>query len=147
MRTSAEIREIEKQAVDYCRAKGLRLTKGRIDVLKQVAARRRPVKAYDLIASSAGGDKKPMPPIIYRALDFWTAHGFIHRIESLNAYTCCTHPGCRHECQLFVCSQCDRVFEMCSESVAEKLFAAARMQGFEVEQFKLEARGRCPSCR
>lgn len=135
-----------KQAEEYCRCHEVRLTAGRLSILEQVASSRHPVKAYDLIAA-ASGDKKPMPPLIYRALDFWTAHGFIHRIESLNAYTACTHPGCGHECQIFICSQCGRVSELCNDAVSQQVRSNAASQGFEVTRLRIEATGRCPECR
>jgi Fur family zinc uptake transcriptional regulator len=147
MRTPSEIQEIERRAAAYCQQRTLRMTEGRAKVLRQVAGSRRPVKAYDLIASSAVDGKNPMPPRVYRALDFWTAHGFMHRIESLNAYTCCTHPGCGHECQLFVCSVCGRVYELYSESLSKELLHQAARQGFEVDHSRVEMTGRCPDCR
>lgn len=135
-----------KQAEEYCRQNGLRLTDGRAAVLREVVRQRRPVKAYDLLATVSPGKKKPMPPIVYRALDFWTSHGFLHRIETLNAYTCCTHPGCGHECQLFICSKCGRVSEFCNEKMCSQLFRNASGQGFQIEHLKVEATGLCPDC-
>lgn len=146
MRKNSEVQEILKQAKEYGRQHGLRLTEGRLSILKKVAASRRPVKAYDLIADPSGR-RKPMPPLVYRALDFWTAHGFIHRIESLNAYTACTHPGCGHECQIFVCSQCGRVSEICADELSQNIRRNALGQGFEVEHLRIEASGRCSDCR
>jgi Fur family zinc uptake transcriptional regulator len=146
MRKSSEVQELLKQAKEYGRQHGLRLTEGRLSILEKVAASRRPVKAYDLIAESSEG-QKPMPPIVYRALEFWTAHGFIHRIESLNAYTVCTHPGCGHECQIFVCSQCGRVSEICADELSQNIRRNALEQGFEVDHLRIEASGRCADCR
>lgn len=146
MRKKSEVHEILKRADEYCRKQGVRLTEGRLAILEQVVASRHPVKAYDLIAAASGG-KKPMPPLVYRALDFWTAHGFIHRIESLNAYTACTHPGCGHECQIFICSQCGRVSEICEEEVSQQVRRTASALGFEVDHLRIEASGRCPDCR
>ena len=145
MRKKSEVEEILKRAAEYGRKQGLRLTEGRLLILEQVVASRHPVKAYDLIAAVSGG-KKPMPPLVYRALEFWTAHGFIHRIESLNAYTACTHPGCGHECQIFICSQCGRVSEICQEEVSTQVRCAASALGFEVDHLRIEASGRCPDC-
>lgn len=146
MRKLSEIRTILKQAEEYCDQHGVRLTEGRLSVLEQVAASRYPVKAYDLIASASGSGQKPMPPLIYRALDFWTAHGFIHRIEGLNAYTVCTHPGCGHECQIFICSTCGRVSEICDARLGEQIRGKAAALGFTVEHLRIEASGRCPDC-
>jgi len=136
-----------KRAEAYCREQGFRFTDGRAAVLEQVIRRKKPVKAYDILQVISTDTKKRMPPVVYRALDFWTLHGFIHRIESLNAYTSCTHPGCGHECQLFVCTQCGRVSEICDESLCSRVTGQADAQGFLVEHLSVEATGRCPDCR
>jgi Fur family zinc uptake transcriptional regulator len=146
MRKKAEVCEMIKRAEEYCLQQGVRLTEGRRSILERVASSRHPVKAYDLIAASSGG-QKPMPPLVYRALDFWTAHGFMHRIESLNAYTACTHPGCGHECQIFVCSKCGRVSEICDDKLSRQVHSNALSQGFELEHLRIEASGRCPDCQ
>lgn len=146
MNKSSDVDAIVKQAEDYCRQSGLRFTDGRAAVLREVVRQRRPVKAYDLLATVAPSNKKPMPPIVYRALDFWTSHGFLHRIESLNAYTYCTHPGCGHECQLFVCSKCGRVSEFCDDKIRSQLLRNASDQGFRIEHLNVEATGLCPDC-
>jgi Fur family zinc uptake transcriptional regulator len=145
MRKKSEVRDILKRAEEYCFQQGVRLTEGRLSVLEQVVSSRHPVKAYDLIAAASGG-QKPMPPLVYRALDFWTAHGFIHRIESLNAYTACTHPGCGHECQIFVCLVCGRVSEICDDALSKQVYQNALSQGFELKHLRIEASGRCPDC-
>lgn len=145
MRKKSEVQKILKRAEEYCQKQGVRLTEGRLSILEQVVSSRHPVKAYDLIAAASGG-QKPMPPLVYRALDFWTAHGFIHRIESLNAYTACTHPGCGHECQIFICSQCGRVFEICDETLSQQAHRNASALGFTVERLRIEASGLCPDC-
>jgi Fur family zinc uptake transcriptional regulator len=146
MRKSSEIEAIMKTAEAYCLQNGLRFTDGRAVVLREVVRQRRPVKAYDLLATVSVDKKKPMPPIVYRALDFWTSHGFLHRIESLNAYTSCTHPGCGHECQIFICSKCGRVSEFCDDALRRQIFCNATVQGFQIEHLKVEATGLCPDC-
>ena len=146
MRTPSEVVEFLKRAQAYCAEEKLRLTDGRIAVLEQVASSRRPVKAYDVLQAISPDKGRQMPPVVYRALDFWTAHGFIHRIDSLNAYTACTHPGCGHECQIFICSQCGRVSEICDESLETQVRKNAAQLGFMVEHLRVEASGRCPDC-
>jgi Fur family zinc uptake transcriptional regulator len=146
MRKKSDVETIMKQAKGYCLQNGLRFTDGREAVLREVVRQRRPVKAYDLLATLSADKKKPMPPIAYRALDFWTSHGFLHRIESLNAYTCCTHPGCGHECQLFICSKCGRVSEFCDDTLRSQILRNASGQGFKLEHLKVEATGLCPDC-
>lgn len=147
MRKSSEVQSLVGQAEAYCKKRGVRFTAGRAAVLREVVQQRGPVKAYDVLQAISSDKKRPMPPIVYRALDFWTAHGFLHRIESLNAYTCCTHPGCGHDCQIFVCEKCGKVSEICDEKLAEQVIHHADTQGFQVKHVSVEASGLCPDCR
>src|ERR1043166_9681958 len=64
-----------------CRERGVRLTETRRRVLEVIREAGRPVGAYGLLAQLSG---HPMPPTVYRAIDFLLAQKFIHRIESLN---------------------------------------------------------------
>ena len=142
-----EVHEILKRAEAYCKEQGVRFTAGRAAVLQEVLRQRKPVKAYDVLQAISTDKARPMPPIVYRALDFWMSHGFLHRIESQNAYTACLHPGCGHECQIFVCEQCGRVFEICDEHLAGQVRHQAAACGFRIDHLKIEATGRCPDCQ
>src|SRR3546814_3200364 len=80
-----------------CVERGLRLTPIRARVLELVAGQGKPVKAYDLLEmlkDHAPGDAvgAAAPPTVYRALDFLLANGFIHKLESVNAFVACHHP-------------------------------------------------------
>lgn len=147
MRKTSEVLEILKRAESYCLEHGFRFTDGRAAVLEQVLRSRKPAKAYDILQAISADETRRMPPIVYRALDFWTAHGFIHRIEGLNAYTACTHPECGHECQIFICTQCGRVSEICDETLRGRVCHRAELLGFQIERLTVEAAGRCPDCR
>jgi Fur family zinc uptake transcriptional regulator len=147
MRSDSEVKEILKQAEAYCLKNGFRLTEGRAAVLEQAARSRKPAKAYEILEAISADGARLMPPLVYRALDFWMSHGFIHRIEGLNAYTVCTHPGCGHECQIFICTQCGRVSEICDEGLQGRVLCRAEALGFRIEQLRVEAAGRCPDCR
>ena len=80
-----------------CRERGLRLTPIRARVLGLIADVGQPVKAYDLLEQlrtdrDAEGAGAAAPPTVYRALDFLLANGFIHKLESINAFVSCHHP-------------------------------------------------------
>ena len=49
------------------------------------------------------------PPVAYRALDFLVANGFAHKIERLNAFIACAHPGAAHAPAFLICRACDAV--------------------------------------
>jgi Fur family zinc uptake transcriptional regulator len=55
----------------------------------------KPIKAYDLLDKVREGEGAgaAAPPTVYRALDFLLANGFIHKLESVNAFVACHHPN------------------------------------------------------
>ena len=77
--------------------RGLRLTPLRKEVLELVAAADKPVKAYDLLDQLRERHGNAAPPTVYRALDFLLENGFIHKLESINAFVSCHHPAEAHQ--------------------------------------------------
>jgi Fur family transcriptional regulator, zinc uptake regulator len=51
------------------------------------------------------------PPVAYRALEFLVEHGLAHRIQRLNAFTACMHPGEAHAPAFLICRTCSTVAE------------------------------------
>ena len=81
-------------AENHCQALGVNLTAQRRQVLGLVWRSHRPIGAYEIINALAMIDgKRVAPPTVYRALDFLTKQGLIHRVESLNAFIGCPDPG------------------------------------------------------
>ena len=91
-------RELLSAARRVCELRKLRLTTRRRQVLEILLASHQPLGAYDILAelNRAADAERIAPPIVYRALEFLLAEGFIHRIESRNAFISCVHPG--HQC-------------------------------------------------
>jgi Fur family zinc uptake transcriptional regulator len=58
-------------------------------VLEVLSASHKPLGAYEIIDLVAARGPRPAPITIYRALDFLTAQGLVHRIESRNAFLAC----------------------------------------------------------
>ena len=104
------------------------------------------MKAYDLLDDLTAPGTKAMPPVVYRALDFWIEHGFIHRIESLNAFFACGHPLHNHGCQLLVCTECGRAVEVCDADLLQTFAHTADRHGFTFRRVVLEIHGACPDC-
>ena len=86
-----------------CEKRSLRLTEIRLQVLELVAAAEKPVKAYDLLDRLKDDRSNAAPPTVYRALDFLLEHGFIHKLESINAYVSCHHPSVAHHVPFLIC--------------------------------------------
>lgn len=129
-----------------CRRRGLRLTRLRRRVFELVLSTHEPVKAYDLLDRLRSEQRGAAPPTVYRALDFLRKEGFVHRIESLNAYVGCGAPGRRHSGQFLICRHCGAVAEMADTDVADLLARKADGLGFHMDGGTVEIRGQCPQC-
>lgn len=129
-----------------CAAEGLRLTPVRRKVLEILLQEHRALGAYailDLLREAGFGSQ---PPVAYRALDFLAEHGFVHKVERLNAFVACMHPDARHTPAFMICRKCDAVAEAQSTPSRGALGAAARAAGFQIERTVVEAEGICPAC-
>lgn len=135
-----------KKLENYCRNNGLKLTPPRRYVLEIVAKANTPVTAYDVLDTLGQKLDKPNPPTAYRALDFLSAHGFIHRIESLNAYIVCDADHKHSGSQFIICENCNRAFEAHLCSLPSALKTQASDIGFSVTHWNVEIHGTCADC-
>src|SRR3974390_3041066 len=87
--------------------------------------------------------KQVAPPTVYRTLDFFLEHGFVHKIESLNAYAPCEHLGHAHHGMLFICEACGRSEELEDAEVMATIAASAARAGFTLRRVMAEAHGLC----
>ena len=126
--------------------RGLRLTPLRKEVLELIAAAGKPVKAYDLLDQLRDKHGNAAPPTVYRALDFLLEHGFIHKLESINAFVSCHHPAEAHQVPFLICDVCSSAQEVCDERVAELIEAQAKAMGFRPQAQTLEVHGICKQC-
>ena len=132
-----------------CGERGLRLTEIRARVLGLVAAAGTPIKAYDLLDKVREGEGAgaAAPPTVYRALDFLLANGFIHKLESVNAFVACHHPNsAQHSVPFLICDRCHSATELEDAGIVESLDAAARALGFAPQAQTLEVHGLCARC-
>lgn len=130
----------------YCAEKGLRLTPVREKVLEILLQEHRALGAYAILDKLKDAGFGSQPPVAYRALDFLAEHGFAHKIERLNAFVACAHPGATHSPAFMICRLCDVVAETQSQPAKGALGDAARATGFQIERTVVEAEGICPSC-
>lgn len=129
-----------------CREEGLRLTPVRRKVLELLLQEHRALGAYAILDRLRDEGFGSQPPVAYRALDFLVENGFVHKIERLNAFVACAHPGASHSPAFMICRKCDAVAEAQSAPAKGALGAAARAVGFEIERTVVEAEGICPAC-
>lgn len=132
-----------------CLARGQRFTPIRREVLEALLASHRPLGAYEIIDRLAETTAtRPAPITVYRALDFLTANGFVHRIESRNAFLACSHDHDASTIVAFlICERCGAVGEIAAAPMAERLHQAARATGFTPRLSVVEITGVCNHCR
>jgi len=132
-----------------CRARGLRLTPIRAYVLGLIARAGKPLKAYDLLdqVREGGGPGAPAPPTVYRSLDFLLGNGFIHKLQSVNAFVACHHPSATlHSSPFLICDYCHEAVELEDVNITALLQARAQELGFVAQTQTLEVHGVCASC-
>ena len=130
-----------------CQAGGLQMTALRRNVVAIFGDSAAPLGAYAILDALARREGKPIaPPTVYRTLDFLLGHGFLHKIESRNAYARCEHLGHAHEGVLLLCEKCGRSDEIEDAEVARLLREAAKRAGFAPQRQMVEVQGLCRQC-
>ena len=135
-----------QEAEQYCKENGLNFTPVRRKVLEILLHNNTAIGAYEILDLLREAGFKNQPPVAYRALDFLVQNGFAHKIEQLNSFIGCTHPGKDHSPAFMICRKCDSVSE---EEALTRNFSVSQIAskaGFTVEKAVIEARGLCHSC-
>ncbi len=136
-----------EQVRQACARRGLQLTSSRAGVVEIIAERAAPLGAYAIIEALAKRENKPIaPPTVYRALDFLIEHGFLHRIESRNAFAPCAHFDHAHRGIMLSCETCGLSVEIEDEVLSAAVDRAAQSAGFLAKAGLIEVPGRCAAC-
>lgn len=129
-----------------CEERGVRFTPQRRRVLELIWSNHESVKAYDLLEALKASDPAAKPATVYRALDFLLEQGFIHRVESLNAFIGCPEPEQRHDLLLLICECCHTVEELPVPAVMAAVDQAIQSAGFTAKRQAFEVHGLCAEC-
>ena len=114
------------------------------DVLEKAEG---PLSAYTILDKLRDhGFRAPLQ--VYRALDTLIKGGFVHRLESLNAFVACAEPHDHsHDMTAFaICDRCGQVVEMSDHEVGEQLDHWVQSTGFAAKKAVIEFRGTCAKC-
>ena len=126
---------------------GARLTDTREAVLRLILETGRPITAYELLDGLSEHTGRPRnPPTVYRALEFLLEQGIVSRVESLGAYTMCSHMGETHSCVFFLCTCCGEAQEVSDRGLDSRLAEMANELGFSAAQPVIEVAGLCRNC-
>ena len=130
-----------------CAQKNLHLTPLRRQIMGILAQARTPLGAYAIIEELSRAQRKAVaPPTVYRTLEFFLEHGFLHRIESRNAYAPCEHLDHAHQGILLICQRCGRADEIEDADVDRLLRETGARAGFTAQRRVVEIEGICRAC-
>ena len=133
-------------AKQVCLERGVQLTSIRYQVLELIWESHKAVKAYELLDRIKPLQMAAKPPTIYRALEFLSEQGLIHRVESLNAFIGCRCSNAPHEQLLLICKNCQEVEERTAPKVMQALSEEFNDAGFIVHSKAIEIHGICSQC-
>lgn len=139
--TSSTVQDRLDTARNVCEAAGERFTPLREHILELVIEDGGAVKAYDLLDRLKPDRGSPKPPTVYRALDFLSKLGLVHRVEALNAFIACDH---KHEgdlAEFFICEACNQVEERHAHDHTD-----CKPDGFTINRSVIEHYGTCADC-
>jgi len=134
------------EAERICNERGTRFTNLRKQILLMIWQGHKAAKAYDLLDQLAKEGGSAKPPTVYRALDFLMQEGLVHKIESLNAYVGCAHPGDLHISQFLICDECEDVREVTTDDLLQSVNTVAQQSNFTINRQTLELHGLCEVC-
>ena len=137
---------LEKKAIKFCETNKYRLSLPRLEVLKIISASQKPIKAYEILEKLGEKIPNPKPPTAYRAIDFWLKHNFIHRIESLNAYSACEAQHLHNGSQFMICVSCGKVIESHICDLPSVILESIKKKTFKPTKWNLEINGVCNQC-
>lgn len=157
-----------------CHVRGLRFTALREQVFRAILAATAPVGAYDILAQlqkllpvssisqpskkgrraanqqanpqTTPSQKAIAPPTVYRSLEFLLTHGFIHQLNSANAFIPCCHPREAHSVAFLICNRCGQVEEFSADSIGRLLNSVQTEADFLVQHSVIEIAGLCQQC-
>nr|WP_181290996.1 Fur family transcriptional regulator [Caballeronia novacaledonica] len=148
MNMTASVETMLAQAEALSAERGVALTPLRRQVYELVLKAHKPIGAYDLIDAMEPQRGARVPPTtVYRALDFLVENGFVHRIESKNAFIACCDAGKPHESQFLICDECGATLEIQGRELASSLSASPPAHGFQVHHQVVELSGLCAECQ
>lgn len=102
----------------------------------------KPMTAYEIL------DKLGIktPPTVYRALEALIERGYVHRIESLNAFVACHGEHDEHNTSFAVCRECGNAEEIDDQRLTGFIRELGRKMKFHVEREMVELSGLCHAC-
>ena len=130
---------------DYFIEKKLQLTPLRRKVFEILIEDHKPLGAYEILDKLGKAGFSLSPPIAYRVLDFLMEHGFVHKVQGLNAFIACSNPEHSHFPTFVICRKCEKVAEVSDDKTRLNL-SSPEITDFKIEKTTIELTGICSTC-
>ncbi|WP_043320404.1 Fur family transcriptional regulator [Microbulbifer sp. HZ11] len=146
-----QVEQILNRADERCRAKGVRFTEKRQNILRALLKSPVPLSAYeiaDVYREATGETIQAMS--VYRMLDFLVENSLVHKLASANKFVACSHIACSHDHQtpqFLICERCGAVKEIgIKGDVIKSLQKGASSAGWQLLSPALELPCLCDRC-
>ena len=134
-------------AREICQKNKVNMTPTKEQVLKLIWQSHRPIGAYQIQDQLAKISHKAVaPPTVYRALQFLTKLGLVHKIPSLNSFIGCPFPNSPQSNLFLICEGCGNIAEASCSSVDLVLQKTCRDSNFNLNSKTIELLGLCFLC-
>lgn len=131
----------------YTKKLALSLTSIRKAVLYILWKAQKPLKAYDILELLASEQPNATAAAVYRALGFFMASGFVHKVDSIQSYALCVAPETLTCSEiLMVCATCHEVNEIQDTALRDAARLLGDTRDFILSHEPIELRGICESC-
>ncbi len=146
-RVSATLNEAEQ----LCKARGVRLTPKRKQVLTGLLQSDTALSAYELVDYCKVEYDQALPAMsVYRILDFLQEQQLVHKLNLANKYVACSHISCEQDhcvSQFLICDSCQCVKEIrVAKSTIDALHRSVGEAGYKLVSPQLEMSCLCQDC-
>jgi len=145
------LNEVLSSAEQHCKAKGVRFTEKRKQVLSGLVLSQCALSAYELLDycnTELGESLTAMS--VYRILEFLETEQLVHKLSTANKYVACAHITCAHTHgapQFLICDQCKHVKEIViDQNIIRSLEQNINDAGYSLMSQQLEMNCLCQSC-
>jgi Fur family ferric uptake transcriptional regulator len=139
---------VEKEVLkEFLRQKGLRFTKEREAILKEISSHRGHFDLEEIYLGLKKKGAKVSRASIYRTLPLLMESGLVEEVERTDkhAHYELTYGSAHHDHML--CTECGKVIEFYSPSLEKLQDRLCRARGFKGTSHTLEIKGLCRECR
>jgi Fur family transcriptional regulator, zinc uptake regulator len=113
-------------------------------VLAVLQSQSKPLSAYDIL-EHLHGTKIRAAVQVYRAVEKLSLAGFVHRLESLNAFVACDCAHGKSSPGFMLCTCCGDVEEFDAGKTVTAV--QSKLKQFKIQHPSLELRGLCANCQ